>query len=107
MYHDSDLSPRYGYIYLLIAINISVAYAFIVLASFYSTLKVKLKPFEPIGKFLCIKFVIFFAFWQSVVITGMVKFGWIRNLGEYGPDVVATGLQVPAPSLPSFLLLTL
>jgi hypothetical protein len=65
-----------------------------VLMTFYTTLKTKLYPFEPIGKFLCIKFVIFFAFWQSVVITGMVKLGWITNLGEYGPDVVATGLQV-------------
>ncbi len=64
VYHDSDMSPRYGYVYILFMINMSVAYAFIVLATFYTTLKAKLYPFEPIGKFLCIKFVIFFAFWQ-------------------------------------------
>lgn len=93
VYHDSDMSPRYGYLYILFMINMSVAYAFIVLATFYTTLKAKLYPFEPIGKFLCIKFVIFFAFWQSVLITGMVKLGWIKSLGEYGPDVVAIGLQ--------------
>jgi len=113
VYHEGDFSMSYGYIYVLIVINISVAYAFMVLATFYTILKSKLKPFEPIGKFLCIKFVIFFAFWQSVMITGMVRLGWIEKLGkimfshyfcnieltllrvgEYGPDLVATGLQV-------------
>lgn len=82
VYHEGDISLNYGYFYILFIINISVAYAFMVLMTFYTTLKTKLKPFEPIGKFLCIKFVIFFAFWQSVVITGMVKLGWIQNLGK-------------------------
>ncbi len=67
VYHEYDLSGRYGYLYVLVILNISVAYAFVVLATFYSTLKSKLKPFEPVGKFLCIKFVIFFAFWQVCV----------------------------------------
>jgi hypothetical protein len=51
-------------VYLTILVNLSIAYAFVVLATFYKTLKHKLAPFHPVGKFLCIKFVIFFAFWQ-------------------------------------------
>ena len=31
----------------------------------------------------------------------MVKLGWIKSLGEYGPDVVAIGLQVRPLSLVS------
>ncbi len=118
LYRDDDLSGRYGYFYVLIVINISVAYAFIVLATFYTTLKSKLKPYEPVGKFLCIKFVIFFAFWQvssvltvntqcsltlhlpctsvllqSVIISGLVKFGVITDIGDYSADVISTGLQ--------------
>ncbi len=63
-------------------INFSICYAFIVLGNFYYTLKDKLMPCEPVGKFLCIKFVIFFSFWQSVAISGMVTFGWIKQMGE-------------------------
>ena len=64
LYHEADFTPEYGFLYLMISINISIAYAFMVLMTFYSTLKYRLAPFEPVGKFLCIKFVIFFAFWQ-------------------------------------------
>lgn len=64
LYHESNFSPRYGYLYSTLIVNTSVMYAFVVLASFYSALKYKLRPFHPVGKFLCIKFIIFFAFWQ-------------------------------------------
>ena len=93
VYHESEMDFNYGYIYILIIMNLSIGYAFVVLASFYSAMKKKLKPYEPVGKFLCIKFVIFFAFWQSVVITGFVKIGWITGLGDYNARQVSTGLQ--------------
>lgn len=93
VYHESELSLHYGYIYILFIMNVSIGYAFIVLASFYTAMKYKLKPYEPVGKFLCIKFVIFFAFWQSVVITGFVKIGWITGFGSYDARQVATGAQ--------------
>lgn len=64
LYHEADFSIKYGYLYITIIVNVSVLYAFLVLASFYSALKYKLKPFQPVGKFLCIKFIIFIAFWQ-------------------------------------------
>ena len=66
VYQELDFNWRYGYVYLLIIMNISVAYAFIILAIFYSIFKSKLQPFEPVGKFLCIKFVIFLTFWQGL-----------------------------------------
>lgn len=92
-YHEAELDFHYGYVYILIVMNLSIGYAFIVLASFYTAMKSKLKPFEPVGKFLCIKFVIFFAFWQSVVITGLVKIGVITGMGGYDARQVSTGLQ--------------
>lgn len=79
LYEDANMSPDNSYLYLLIILNLSVAYAFISLASFYSKLKAKLYEFEPVGKFLCIKFVIFFAFWQSVFLTSAAKLDWITT----------------------------
>jgi hypothetical protein len=63
-YEEGNLALTNAYIYFLLLMNISVFYAFVSLMSFYTKLKYKLAPFHPIGKFLCIKFVIFFAFWQ-------------------------------------------
>jgi len=92
-YHEGSMSFSYGYIYILFIMNVSIGYAFIVLASFYHNMKYKLKPYEPVGKFLCIKCVIFFAFWQSVVITALVKIGVITEIGSYDAQKVSTGMQ--------------
>lgn len=65
--------------YIIAIMNCSVGYSFMALASFYSVFKYKLKPFHPVSKFLCIKFIIFFIFWQSFAISIMIKIGWIRD----------------------------
>lgn len=74
VYNEEDYSLRSSHLYLLLLDNISVFYAFVSLMSFYTALKSKLYPFQPVGKFLCIKFVIFFAFWQSVVLSIAASF---------------------------------
>jgi len=93
LYDESELGWRNGYIYILLFINLSVLYAFAALAAFYSKLKIKLKPFKPIGKFLCIKFIIFFVFWQSVLIYCLVQVGWIRRMGPYSAASLSSQLQ--------------
>lgn len=63
-----ELSGAYShwgwYLAVNLALNVSVVYAFVALGSFYHRFQDKLAPFQPVPKFLCIKFVIFFAFWQ-------------------------------------------
>lgn len=93
LYDESELGWRNGYIYVFLIINVSVLYAFAALAAFYSKLKAKLKPFKPIGKFLCIKFIIFFVFWQSVIIYFLVQVGWIRRVGPYSAESLSSQLQ--------------
>ena len=70
------LNCSIGYVYCMIIINCSVCYSFLALASFYLIFKSKLKYFDAMSKFLCIKFVLFFIFWQSLVINVVAKFGW-------------------------------
>ena len=57
-----------NYIILNIILNVSIFYAFLVLAQFYHMFHELLKPYQPLSKFLCIKFVIFFAFWQVLIL---------------------------------------
>lgn len=79
LYEEGNYSPGNSNIYLLALNNVSVFYAFVSLMAFYTALKSKLQPFQPVGKFLCIKFVIFFAFWQSVFLSGAASFGAMSN----------------------------
>lgn len=88
LYHEAVFSTHSGWLYLTIMVNVSIAFAFAALATFYTTLKKKLAPFEPVGKFLCIKFVIFFAFWQSVIIAILVRADIIQPIGKAQSRIV-------------------
>jgi Organic solute transporter Ostalpha len=81
LYNEATFSAHSGWLYITVIVNISIAFAFAALFTFYTTLKYELAPYEPVGKFLCIKFVIFVAFWQSVVIAVMVRVGAIHDIG--------------------------
>lgn len=63
---------------------------------FYTVFKTELTPLSPIKQYLCIKFVVFATFWQSVLIAILVKFSVISpEQWPYFPTLVDTvnGLQ--------------
>ncbi|CAF1294939.1 unnamed protein product [Rotaria sordida] len=68
-----------GYPYIIIIINISQILALYSLITFYSNMKDELKPFQPLAKFITIKLLVFFIFWQSVVMSGLAAVGVLRN----------------------------
>lgn len=53
---------------LVIIYNISVTWSLYNLAIFWRCLYEDLRPFNPWGKFLCVKVVIFASYWQSMII---------------------------------------
>ena len=64
---------------------------------FYTVYRKELEPLNPIRQYLCIKFVIFATFWQSILIAILVKFQIISvNQWPYFPTLIDTvnGLQV-------------
>ncbi|CAF4241872.1 unnamed protein product, partial [Adineta steineri] len=68
-----------GYPYITIIINISQALALYSLIAFYTNTKEELKPFKPLAKFIVIKLIVFFIFWQSVLMSGLATIHILRN----------------------------
>ncbi len=65
LYHEGDYSLKSGYLWISAINNISVSLSLHSLVLFYMVTEDRLKPFKPFTKFLCIKSIIFFSYWQS------------------------------------------
>ena len=86
-YHDGHWAVNDFYPWLALVVNVSQIFALYALIEFYQALKPELKPMKPLYKFLCIKGVVFFTFWQFEVLSGLVYAGVI------GPTVTYTTSQ--------------
>ncbi|KAI8335519.1 organic solute transporter Ostalpha-domain-containing protein [Chlamydoabsidia padenii] len=80
-YHDGDISWSSSYLYLTFLYNLTVCLGlWCLMVLFYAT-KQDLMEFRPLPKFLCVKAIIFFSFWQSVIIAILVSCGAIHDDG--------------------------
>ncbi|VDI02390.1 Hypothetical predicted protein, partial [Mytilus galloprovincialis] len=61
-YHEGDFDFKSAWSYLVIINNISQIIAMYSLVLFYKAMKTELAPINPVPKFLCVKFVVFFCF---------------------------------------------
>ncbi|XP_044460920.1 transmembrane protein 184C-like [Mangifera indica] len=62
-----------------IILNISVSLALYSLVAFYHVFAKELAPHKPLAKFMCIKGIVFFCFWQGVVLEILAAMGIIRS----------------------------
>ncbi|KAF2303434.1 hypothetical protein GH714_018276 [Hevea brasiliensis] len=62
-----------------IILNISVSLALYSLVVFYHVFAKELAPHNPLAKFMCIKGIVFFCFWQGLVLDILVAVGVIRS----------------------------
>jgi len=62
-----------------IILNISVSLALYSLVIFYHVFAKELEPHQPLAKFLCIKGIVFFCFWQGIMLEILVAFGVIKS----------------------------
>ncbi|CAA2984673.1 transmembrane 184C [Olea europaea subsp. europaea] len=62
-----------------VILNLSFALAMYSLVVFYHVFAKELKPHKPLAKFLCVKGIVFFSFWQGIVLDILVAMGIIRS----------------------------
>ncbi|XP_031282115.1 transmembrane protein 184C-like [Pistacia vera] len=62
-----------------VILNISVSLALYSLVIFYHVFAKELAPHKPLAKFMCIKGIVFFCFWQGVVLEILAAVGIIRS----------------------------
>ncbi|XP_072951042.1 uncharacterized protein [Typha angustifolia] len=62
-----------------IILNISVSVALYALVIFYHVFAKELAPHNPLAKFLCIKGIVFFCFWQGIALDVLAAAGVIRS----------------------------
>jgi len=93
LFEDGNFDANRGYLWITLLDNFSITISMYFLILFYMAVKEELAGFNPVPKFLCIKSIIFFSFWQGVAIAVMVKIGWIHSVGSWTTDNVSNGLQ--------------
>ena len=83
------------YPYLAFSMNISVMYALYCLVKLFHAVQDELRypiNWHPLGKFLCVKGIVFFTWWQGVLIFYLKAHGVIEDVGSWTGDEVANGL---------------
>ncbi|XP_022673131.1 transmembrane protein 184C-like isoform X2 [Varroa destructor] len=89
-YCEGEFNLSCWFPWVLLANNISQFVAMYSLVMFYKAYRSYLAPMSPIGKFLCIKAVVFFSFFQSVLINIYIWWENKEKKKEDQADVAAT-----------------
>ncbi|CAG8531389.1 15597_t:CDS:2, partial [Dentiscutata heterogama] len=87
-----SLSFAFARVYMKILTFICVTVAMYALFVFYLTIHEDIAEHKPFLKFLCIKLVIFFSFWQSIVLAIIADIGIIKETQYWTSANVSRGL---------------
>lgn len=95
LYKEGDFTPKGGYLYICILTNTSQCWALYCLIFFYYATKNELGPIRPVGKFLAVKSLVFFTWWQALGISMLHEMKLIPSYeaGGWTTEEVARGLQ--------------
>ncbi|KAF8929365.1 organic solute transporter Ostalpha-domain-containing protein [Dissophora ornata] len=88
LYCDTAYDFHFGMVYITIVNFISVSVALYCLVLFYQTINVEIQEHSPFMKFMCVKMVVFFCYWQSCLLS------LLGALGVFKPDDGWTMLNV-------------
>lgn len=94
IYNEGVWSWNSSYGYICFLNNISQCWALYCLSMFYCILREDLQPWRPLGKFACIKSVIFFTWWQAIAVGALVDRVSIPFLSKLTTVEAANFVQV-------------
>ncbi|XP_067621980.1 transmembrane protein 184C isoform X3 [Eurosta solidaginis] len=86
VYGEGTFAGNVAFPYIIVVNNISQFAAMYCLVLFYKANKDDLKPMKPIPKFLCIKAVVFFSFFQGVLLFLLDYYGYLQHIFSLGDD---------------------
>jgi len=96
LYSEGTFNVRSVFTYMSLLLSASMGWAMYCLVKLFVATKEELrspKDWHPVGKFLCIKGVVFFTWWQGALLIVLRNAGIIGPLGSWNADDVAEGLQ--------------
>ncbi|ODQ79218.1 hypothetical protein BABINDRAFT_25503, partial [Babjeviella inositovora NRRL Y-12698] len=91
VYDVNDISWLSVYVWTTLIYNCSVSLSLYDLALFWKCLYADLKPFQPMGKFLCVKMIIFASYWQGII---LVVLNWLGLLRVHSDPETNAGLAI-------------
>ena len=98
MYGEGELfNATKTYTYVVAVNSFSQSHAIYCLILLFQATRAELEPIKPVAKFVCVKAVIFFSFWQSIAIVVMVHMHVLSSrtlsIKDYDIKDVSSGLQ--------------
>jgi len=73
VYGDGSFNLTKAYVYCTFVQNLSQVWALYCLVLLYRAVRYRLHDINPLRKFLCIKLIVFFTWWQSVILTALTS----------------------------------
>eukprot|EP00494_Astrolonche_serrata_P030253 UN30520 len=102
VYDEGSMQPDAVYPYVALIITLSQTWAIYCLVLFYHALQHmpadsygggNFKKLNALPKFICIKLVVFFIFWQGVGLSVLVYFGIIPTTEDWEPEEISIAIQ--------------
>lgn len=84
VFPQSSTFVKSAYLWVALIYNVSISISLYCLALFWYCLLDDLKPYRPLPKFLCIKIIIFFSYWQGFFLSIFVWLGLIPSNEDAG-----------------------
>ncbi len=91
LYKEGSFSYKGGYLYICILTNFSQTWALYCFFFFYFATKNELTPIRPVGKFLSVKLLVFFTWWQSLFISILYQMELIPHYSSTEAKLFGTG----------------
>ena len=95
VYGEGKFEWLVAYPYLCFFQNLSVMYALYCLVMLYHAVQDELRcpiNWRPLGKFICVKAIVFFCWWQGVIIYYLRAHGVIEDSGSWSSEEIANAL---------------